>query len=44
MSRACERPDLCRDAGPWVPSDDVAMVAEVTSTKPRRDREAERHG
>ncbi|MFD8610899.1 Uma2 family endonuclease [Streptomyces sp. NPDC059631] len=36
--------DLYRDADPWMPSDDVAMVLEVTSTKPRRDRKAKRHG
>jgi Uma2 family endonuclease len=35
--------DLYLDARPWMPSDGVAMVLEVTSTKPRTDREAKRH-
>ncbi|GAA0664600.1 hypothetical protein GCM10009535_50400 [Streptomyces thermocarboxydovorans] len=33
---------LYRGADPWMPSDGVAMVLEVTSTKPRADREAKR--
>lgn len=33
---------LYRGAGPWMPCDGVAMVLEVTSTKPRIDREAKR--
>ncbi|MEU9401971.1 Uma2 family endonuclease [Streptomyces sp. SID4985] len=35
---------LYRGADSWMPSDGVAMVLEVTSTKPRMDREAKRHG
>ncbi|MGP3974939.1 Uma2 family endonuclease [Streptomyces sp. 8N114] len=34
---------LFRGAKPWMPGDGVAMVAEVTSIKPERDREAKRH-
>ncbi|MEU9475114.1 Uma2 family endonuclease [Streptomyces sp. NPDC048191] len=34
--------DLYRDADPWMPSEGVSMVLEVTSTKPRRDREVKR--
>ncbi|MEU6776417.1 Uma2 family endonuclease [Streptomyces sp. NPDC046759] len=34
---------LYRGADPWMPGDGVAMVLEVTSTKPRTDREAKRH-
>ncbi|MFB7600649.1 Uma2 family endonuclease [Streptomyces sp. NPDC056160] len=34
--------DLYRNAAPWTPAGDVAMVLEVTSTKPRRDRELKR--
>lgn len=30
-------------APPWMASDDVAMVAEVTSSRPETDREAKRH-
>lgn len=33
---------LFRGAPPWMPSDGVAMVVEVTSTKPRNDREVKR--
>ncbi|WP_344046875.1 Uma2 family endonuclease [Streptomyces thermoalcalitolerans] len=33
---------LYRGAGPWMPCDGVAMVLEVTSTKPRTGREAKR--
>ncbi|MGV9254401.1 Uma2 family endonuclease [Streptomyces sp. NPDC003697] len=33
---------LYRGAGPWMPCDGVAMVVEVTSTKPQADREAKR--
>ena len=33
---------LYRGADPWMPCDGVAMVMEVTSTKPRADREAKR--
>ncbi|MEV7385136.1 Uma2 family endonuclease [Streptomyces sp. NPDC091215] len=33
---------LYRGADPWMPSDGVAMVLEVTSTKPKADREAKR--
>ncbi len=33
---------LFRGAPPWMPSDGVAMVVEVTSTKPRNDREGKR--
>ncbi|MEU4655845.1 Uma2 family endonuclease [Streptomyces sp. NPDC023723] len=33
---------LYRGADPWMPCDGVAMVLEVTSTKPRADREAKR--
>ncbi|MFI2187337.1 Uma2 family endonuclease [Streptomyces sioyaensis] len=35
--------DLFLDAEPWMPSDGVAMVMEVTSSKPDRDRVAKRH-
>ncbi|MDX3381177.1 Uma2 family endonuclease [Streptomyces niveiscabiei] len=35
---------LYRGADPWMPPDGVAMVLEVTSTKPRSDRETKRHG
>lgn len=35
--------DLFLDAEPWMPSDGVAMVIEVTSRKPDRDRVAKRH-
>ncbi|MFJ5680040.1 Uma2 family endonuclease [Streptomyces sp. NPDC093097] len=34
---------LFRGAEPWMPSDGVAMVVEVTSSKPRNDRVAKRH-
>ncbi|MES5821502.1 Uma2 family endonuclease [Streptomyces sp. RG80] len=34
--------DLYRGADPWMPCDGVAMVLEVTSTKPRNDRETKR--
>ncbi|MFJ1970968.1 Uma2 family endonuclease [Streptomyces sp. NPDC087903] len=34
--------DLFGSADPWMPCDGVAMVLEVTSTKPRADREAKR--
>lgn len=34
--------DLFGNAGSWMPADGVAMVLEVTSTKPRTDREAKR--
>ncbi|MGW7053370.1 Uma2 family endonuclease [Streptomyces sp. NPDC054887] len=34
---------LYRGAEPWMPCDGVAMVAEVTSTRPRRGREEKRH-
>jgi len=33
---------LYRGADPWMPCDGVAMVLEVTSTKPQTDREAKR--
>ncbi|MEU7059378.1 Uma2 family endonuclease [Streptomyces sp. NPDC046197] len=33
---------LYRGADPWMPCDGVAMVLEVTSTKPKTDREAKR--
>ncbi|MEV7990989.1 Uma2 family endonuclease [Streptomyces sp. NPDC086077] len=33
---------LFRGADPWMPCDGVAMVLEVTSTKPRADRETKR--
>ncbi|MEX3107226.1 Uma2 family endonuclease [Streptomyces sp. V2] len=35
---------LYRGADPWMPPDGVALVLEVTSTKPRADRVAKRHG
>ncbi|WP_148593040.1 Uma2 family endonuclease, partial [Streptomyces sp. WAC01526] len=35
---------LFRGAPPWMPSDGVAMVVEVTSSKPYKDRVAKRHG
>ncbi|MFJ6747751.1 Uma2 family endonuclease [Streptomyces sp. NPDC091266] len=35
---------LFRGAPPWMPSDGVAMVVEVTSSRPRKDRVAKRHG
>ncbi|MEU1800335.1 Uma2 family endonuclease [Streptomyces sp. NPDC019937] len=34
---------LFRGAEPWMPCEGVSMVVEVTSTKPDRDRKAERH-
>ncbi|MET7380491.1 Uma2 family endonuclease [Streptomyces sp. NPDC005526] len=34
--------DLFAGADPWMPCDGVAMVLEVTSTKPEADREAKR--
>lgn len=34
--------DLFGGAGSWMPCDGVAMVLEVTSTKPKADREAKR--
>ncbi|KFF95439.1 MULTISPECIES: Uma2 family endonuclease [Streptomyces] len=34
--------DLFGSAGSWMPCDGVAMVVEVTSTKPKADREAKR--
>ena len=34
---------LFRGAAPWMPCEGVSMVAEVTSTKPDRDRTAKRH-
>ncbi|MWA10808.1 Uma2 family endonuclease [Streptomyces sp. BA2] len=33
---------LFRGADPWMPCEGVALVVEVTSTKPQRDREAKR--
>ncbi|UKY51206.1 Uma2 family endonuclease [Streptomyces inhibens] len=33
---------IFRGAGPWMPSDGVTMVVEVTSTRPRNDREGKR--
>ncbi|GAA3081103.1 Uma2 family endonuclease [Streptomyces rectiviolaceus] len=33
---------LFRGAAPWMPCDGVALVVEVTSTKPQADREAKR--
>lgn len=33
---------LFRGADPWMPCEGVALVAEVTSTKPQADREAKR--
>ncbi|MBO8184553.1 Uma2 family endonuclease [Streptomyces spirodelae] len=30
-------------AEPWMPAEGVAMVAEVTSTRPERDRDTKRH-
>ncbi|MEU0581764.1 Uma2 family endonuclease [Streptomyces griseoincarnatus] len=33
---------LYRGADPWMPCDGVAMVVELTSTKPQADREAKR--
>ncbi|MFG2528247.1 Uma2 family endonuclease [Streptomyces sp. NPDC048516] len=35
---------LFRGAPPWMPSDGVAMVVEVTSRKPRKDRVSKGHG
>ncbi|WP_408051798.1 Uma2 family endonuclease [Streptomyces sp. HO565] len=35
---------LYRGAEPWMPCDGVSLVLEVTSSKPRADREAKRHG
>ncbi|MFD5832740.1 Uma2 family endonuclease [Streptomyces collinus] len=35
--------DLFGKADSWMPCDGVAMVMEVTSTKPQADREAKRH-
>ncbi|MFF9491244.1 Uma2 family endonuclease [Streptomyces flaveolus] len=40
---APERSMLYRGAEPWMPCDGVSLVLEVTSTKPRADREAKRH-
>ncbi|MGG2462064.1 Uma2 family endonuclease [Streptomyces sp. RGM 3693] len=34
---------LFRGADPWMPSDGVSMVVEVTSSRPRNDRVAKRH-
>lgn len=34
---------LFRPAAPWMPPDNVALVVEVTSTKPDGDRVAKRH-
>ncbi len=34
---------LFRGAPSWMPSEDVAMVAEVTSSQPERDRKTKRH-
>jgi Uma2 family endonuclease len=34
---------LFRGAESWMPCGEVAMVAEVTSTRPERDRDAKRH-
>lgn len=34
--------DLFGNADPWMPCDGVAMVLEVTSTKPKADRETKR--
>ncbi|MCG8968554.1 Uma2 family endonuclease [Streptomyces sp. CL12-4] len=34
--------DLFGGADPWMPCDGIAMVMEVTSTKPQADREAKR--
>ncbi|MFF9451892.1 Uma2 family endonuclease [Streptomyces flaveolus] len=39
---APERSMLYRGAEPWMPCDGVSLVLEVTSTKPRADREAKR--
>ncbi|MEU8763130.1 Uma2 family endonuclease [Streptomyces sp. NPDC048659] len=36
--------DLFGGAEPWMPSDGVSMVLEVTSTRPHKDREAKRRG
>lgn len=33
---------LFRDADPWMPCEGIALVVEVTSTKPQADREAKR--
>ncbi|MGW4446911.1 Uma2 family endonuclease [Streptomyces sp. NPDC004376] len=35
---------LYRGAESWMPCDGVVLVLEVTSSKPRTDREAKRHG
>ncbi|MEU5213268.1 Uma2 family endonuclease [Streptomyces sp. NPDC020742] len=35
--------DLFLDAEPWMPSDGVALVMEVTSSNPERDWKAKRH-
>ncbi|MFC9290927.1 Uma2 family endonuclease [Streptomyces sp. NPDC057052] len=34
--------DVFGSAGPWMPCDGIAMMLEVTSTKPTADREAKR--
>ncbi|MFD5467255.1 Uma2 family endonuclease [Kitasatospora sp. NPDC127059] len=34
---------ILRDAPPWMAPDGVAMVAEITSTKPDQDRITKRH-
>ncbi|MCD0483151.1 Uma2 family endonuclease [Streptacidiphilus sp. ASG 303] len=35
--------DVFRGAPPWMPPDGLALVVEVTSTRPERDRTAKRH-
>lgn len=35
--------DVFRDAPPWMPPDGIAMVVEVTSSQPGRDRVGKRH-
>ena len=35
--------DIFLDAPPWMPADGVAMVVEITSSQPGRDRDAKRH-
>jgi Uma2 family endonuclease len=42
VTLAPKKLDLFRDAPPWMPSAGVAMVVEVTSSSPDRDREAKR--
>ncbi len=43
MTVAPESLRLFRGAEPWMPSEGVAMVLEVTSSKPDRDRREKRH-